>query len=107
MADVFVSYARPNAKQAQTVVAALRGLGYSVWIDDDLPPHRGYTGVIEEQMTAAKAAVVVWSSDAVASEWVMSEANRAREARKLVQVTTDGARLPMPFDTIQCADLVG
>ncbi|HXQ47453.1 MAG TPA: toll/interleukin-1 receptor domain-containing protein, partial [Caulobacteraceae bacterium] len=105
MSDVFISYARSTAKQAQAVAGALRALGYSVWIDDDLPAHRAYTPVIEEQMTAAKAAVVIWSADAVRSEWVLSEANRAREDRKLVQVITDKARLPMPFDTIQCADL--
>src|SRR5271163_5175844 len=105
MSDVFISYARSSAKQAQAVAAALRGLGYGVWIDDDLPAHRSYSRVIEEQMTAAKAAVVIWSADAAQSEWVMSEANRAREDHKLVQVTTDTARLPMPFDTIQCADL--
>ena len=58
-------------------------------------------------MTAAKAAVVIWSADAAQSEWAMSEANRAREDHKLVQVATDTARLPMPFDTIQCADLAG
>jgi len=58
-------------------------------------------------MTAAKAAIVIWSADAMQSEWVLSEANRAREDRKLVQVTTDQIRLPMPFDTIQCADLTG
>ncbi|HXQ13584.1 MAG TPA: TIR domain-containing protein [Caulobacteraceae bacterium] len=107
MSDVFISYARSTAKQAQTVADALRGLGYSVWIDDDLPAHRSYSRVIEDEMTAAKAAVVIWSADAVQSEWVLSEANRAREDRKLVQVTTDKARLPMPFDTIQCADLAG
>ena len=105
MADVFVSYARSSAKQAKHVAEALRGLGYSVWIDDELPAHRTYTRVIEEQMTAAKAAVVIWSADAVQSQWVLSEANRAREGRKLVQVATDKTRLPMPFDTIQCADL--
>jgi len=107
MSDVFISYARSTAKQAQQVAVALRGQGYSVWIDDDLPAHRTYSRVIEEQMTAAKAAVVIWSADAVQSEWVMSEANRAREDHKLVQVATDTARLPMPFDTIQCADLAG
>ena len=107
MPDIFISYARSTASQAQRVAEALRGLGYSVWIDDDLPAHRSYSRVIEEQMTAAKAAVVIWSADAVQSEWVMSEANRAREDHKLVQVTTDTARLPMPFDTIQCADLAG
>jgi adenylate cyclase len=105
MSDVFISYARSTAKQAQQVAEALRGQGYSVWIDDDLPAHRTYSRVIEEQMAAAKAAVVIWSADAVQSEWVMSEANRAREDRKVVQVITDKTRLPMPFDTIQCADL--
>src|SRR5271154_3113700 len=107
MSDVFISYARSTAKQAQRVAEALRGLGYGVWIDDDLPAHRNYSRVIEEQMAAAKAAVVIWSADAAQSEWVMSEANRAREGRKLIQVATDSARLPMPFDTIQCADLAG
>ena len=107
MADVFVSYARSSAKQAQQVAEGLRGLGYSVWIDDELPAHRTYARVIEEQITAAKAAVVIWSADAVQSQWVLSEANRAREGRKLVQVATDKTRLPMPFDTIQCADLAG
>src|SRR5258708_6362606 len=105
MANVFVSYARSTADRAQAVAEALRGLGYSVWIDDELPAHRTYTRVIEEQITAAKVAVVIWSADAVQSQWVLSEANRAREDRKLVQVATDKTRLPMPFDTIQCADL--
>jgi TolB-like protein len=105
MSEVFVSYARSTAQLAQTLVAALRERGFSVWIDDDLPAHRAYSPVIEEQLTAAKAAVVIWSSDAVKSEWVLSEANRARQDHKLIQVTTDTAGLPMPFDTIQCADL--
>ena len=107
MSDVFISYARSTAKQAQAATAALRALGYSVWIDDDLPAHRTYGPVIEEQMTAARAAVVIWSADATRSEWVLSEANRAREDRKLVQAITDRTRLPMPFDTIQHADLTG
>jgi len=37
MADIFISYAHSTAKQAQAVVLALRALGYTVWIDDDLP----------------------------------------------------------------------
>jgi adenylate cyclase len=107
MSDVFISYARSTARQAQQVAEALRGLGYSVWIDDDLPAHRTYSRVIEEQMAVAKATVVIWSADAVQSEWVLSEANRAREDRKLVQLATDKSRLPMPFDTVQCTDLAG
>jgi len=107
MADVFISYAREAAKQAQAAAAALRSLGYSVWFDDDLPAHRAYGRVIEEELSQAKAALVLWSEDATQSEWVRSEANRARADRKLVQVKLDRMRLPMPFDQIHCADLVG
>jgi adenylate cyclase len=107
VSDVFISYARSTAKLANAAAEALRGLGYSVWLDDELLAHHAYTHAIEQQLTAAKAALVIWSAEAVQSEWVLSEANRAREDRKLVQLTVDGARLPMPFDQTQCADLAG
>jgi adenylate cyclase len=105
--DIFISYARSTADHARRIAEALRGLGYAVWRDDELPAHRSYADVIEERLTTARAVVVVWSAEAVRSEWVRSEANRAREDHKLVQLSVDGARLPMPFDQIQCADLVG
>ena len=43
MSDVFISYARSTAMQAQQVAEALRSLGHGVWLDDDLPAHRAYT----------------------------------------------------------------
>ncbi|HUO13096.1 MAG TPA: TIR domain-containing protein, partial [Caulobacteraceae bacterium] len=107
MSDVFISYARSAASQAQQVAEALRALGYSVWRDDDLPAHKPYAEVIEERLGAAKAVVVIWSADGAKSEWVQSEADQARAAHKLVQLRLDGAKLPMPFDRIQCADMTG
>ena len=107
MSEIFISYARSTTKQAHLVAEALRSLRYSVWIDDDLPAHRGYAEVIEEHLRAARAVVVVWSAEAVRSEWVQSEADRARGGAKLVQLTVDGAALPMPFDRVQCADMTG
>ena len=50
MSDVFISYARSTAPQAQQIAEALRALGYGVWRDDDLPPHRPYSEVIEERL---------------------------------------------------------
>jgi adenylate cyclase len=105
MSDVFISYARPTLAQAQAVAQALRGAGFQVWFDEDLPAHRPYSDVIEERLRAAKAVVVLWSAAAARSEWVRSEANLARQENKLVQLSVDGARLPMPFDQIQCPDL--
>ena len=105
MTDVFISYARSTEDQARRIAELLRALGYAVWRDDELPAHRGYAQVIEERLSSAKAVLVVWSAEAAKSEWVQSEADRARMDRKLVQLTIDGAPLPMPFDRIQCADL--
>jgi len=107
MSDVFISYARSTEAQARHVAEALRALGYGVWRDDELPAHRAYADVIDERLRTAKAVVVVWSADAARSEWVRSEAERARSDRKLVQLTVDGSKLPMPFDQTQCADLTG
>lgn len=105
MADVFLSYARPSAKAANLIAEALRVCGYSVWFDESLPAHRAYSEVIEEQLESAAAVLVLWSAEAVRSQWVRSEANRARGADRLIQVRLDNASLPMPFDQIQCGDL--
>jgi adenylate cyclase len=107
MADIFISYARSRQKEAQAIAEALRAQGYGVWIDDAIPAHRAYTDVIAEELKAAAAVVVLWSTEAVKSQWVQSEADHAREVGKLVQLNLDGAVLPMPFDRIQCIDLTG
>src|SRR3984957_13756063 len=107
MSDVFISYARSSEREATQIAETLRSLGYAVWRDDELPAHRSYAQVIEERLNASKAVVVVWSAEAVKSEWVQSEADRARMDHKLVQLRLDGAPLPMPFDRIQCADMAG
>ena len=107
MAEIFISYARSTEAKARKIAEALRALGYGVWRDDELPAHRPFAEVIEERLKAAKAVIVLWSADAVRSEWVQSEADRARMDRKLVQLRLDGTALPMPFDRIQCADLSG
>ena len=107
MGDIFVSYGRSSEGQAQQIAEALRAAGYSVWRDDELPAHRSYGDVIEERLRSAKAVVVVWSAEAVRSQWVRAEADVAREAGTLVQITIDGTLPPLPFNQIQCADLNG
>ena len=107
MSDIFISYARPNAALAKQAGEALRAAGYAVWRDDELPAHRAYSDVIEERIKGAKAVLVLWSNDAVRSQWVRAEADAARELGTLVQVSIDGSLPPMPFNQIQCADLFG
>ena len=107
MGHVFISYARPDEPLAQLIAEELRGAGFEVWRDDELPAHRAYAEVIEERINGAQAVVVLWSGEAARSHWVRAEADTAREARKLVQASLDGSLPPMPFNQIQCADLKG
>jgi adenylate cyclase len=105
MPDVFISYARSTEEQATLVERTLQSLGYSVWRDAALPPHRTYADVIEEQLRTANAVVVLWSADGVKSQWVRAEADAARAAGTLIQADLDGTLPPMPFNQIQTADL--
>ena len=105
MSHVFISYARSDEAQASLVAEGLREGGFEVWRDDELPAHRPYADVIAERINVAKAVVVLWSSEAAKSQWVRAEADSARTARTLIQVTLDGTIPPMPFNQIQCADL--
>lgn len=105
MAEVFISYARSTAETAQAMARALREAGYSVWIDDDLPAHRDFPTVIEENLRAAKAVVVIWSAEARRSRWVPAEADVAHGLGTLVQVSLDGAEPPLPFNRMQCVNL--
>jgi adenylate cyclase len=105
MADVFISYARPDEPQSKRVAEALAAMGYAVWRDDELPAHRAYADVIEERLKSAQAVVVLWSAAAAKSQWVRAEADAARSAGTMIQATLDGTIPPMPFNQIQCADL--
>jgi len=105
LADVFLSYARSDAAAAQRIAKALQDEGLSVWFDRDLPAHKSYTDVIDAELRSASAVLVLWSRTSTRSEWVRAEANRAREAHKLVQARLGEVQLPLPFDQIQCADL--
>jgi adenylate cyclase len=105
MSHVFVSYARSDEDLAAGIASGLREVGYEVWRDDELPAHRAYAEVIEERIRGAKAVVVLWSAEAVKSQWVRAEADAAWTALTLVQASLDGTIPPLPFNQIQCADL--
>ena len=105
MSDIFISYARSTEPVAKEVGEQLRAAGHHVWRDDELPAHRSYSDVIEERLQSAKAVLVLWSAEAVRSQWVRAEADIAREAGTLLQMSVDGTTPPIPFNQIQCADL--
>jgi adenylate cyclase len=105
VSHVFVSYARSDEPLARLIADELRGAGFEVWRDDELPAHRPYAEVIEERVKEARAVVVLWSAEAAKSHWVRAEADTGRAAATLVQASLDGTLPPMPFNQMQCADL--
>jgi adenylate cyclase len=102
LGEIFLSYARPQAEIARAIADALRALGRDVWRDDELPPDRAYADVIQERLNDASAVLVLWSAAAIQSQWVRAEADIARHAGKLVQMSVDGVAPPLPFNQIQC-----
>jgi hypothetical protein len=104
--DVFISYSRANQDKVRILAKRVTALGYNIWWDDALPPHKSYSEVITEKIGEAKAAIVVWSESASKSEWVRAEADVARNQKKLIQTSFEDDILPpMPFNQIQVASL--
>ena len=105
MADVFLSYKRKDAPRVRKLVGALREAGLDVWWDDDIPASAPWESTIERALADAKAVIVCWSPDSVASENVRSEARVARADGRLVQVFLMPCTPPLFFGERQGIDL--
>ncbi|MEI6486199.1 MAG: TIR domain-containing protein [Sphingomonadales bacterium] len=100
-ARVFVSYARPDEKAAQRMVAALEAAGHSVWWDGLIRAGEGYNARITAALEQAAVVVVLWSAASVASNWVRDEAQIGADRGRLVPVSLDGAQPPLGFRQFQ------
>jgi TolB-like protein/tetratricopeptide (TPR) repeat protein len=105
MADVFLSYKRGDAAKVRKLVAALRAAGLETWWDEDIPPSAPWETTIEQELARAKAVIVCWSPDAVASDNVRSEARVAREDGRLIQVFLKPCQPPLFFGEHQGVNL--
>ena len=105
MSDVFVSYKREDTVRVSKLVAALRSAGLEVWWDQDIEPSEPWEATIERALREAKAVIVCWSPDAVASENVRAEARRARDHGRLIQIFVRPCEPPLFFGERQGVDL--
>ena len=109
--DIFISYASADRSVASEMASGLEADGYRVWWDTKLLGGQSFRMEIEQQLDEARAVIVIWTSNSIASEWVEAEAGRARTARKLVPTLApnlDIKTIPMPFGflhTIGIGDL--
>jgi len=103
--DIFISYSREDRAAAQHISDSFAREGFSVWWDAALRSGQTFDEVIEKELRAAKAVVVLWSPRSVASRWVRAEATLADRRNKLVPAIIETCDLPIIFELTHAADL--
>lgn len=104
MADVFISYASEDRDRVRPFAEALIARGFNVWWDRALAAGQDYTAIIDRELRAAKAVIVVWTRGSAASTFVRDEAGRARDEGRLVPVMLDRVEIPLGFGAFQAED---
>jgi hypothetical protein len=104
--DIFVSYARPDRTRVMPLVHALEAKGWRIFWDHDIPPGWTWDEYIGARLEEAAIVLVVWSKESVGSEFVRTEAGRARKRRAMVPVRIDEVDPPVEFERVHSADLI-
>jgi hypothetical protein len=107
VSDIFISYAREDVSIAAQLADALRSRGWSVFWDRRIPAGKRFADVISSELASARSVIVLWSSAANASDWVLEEADDARQRGILAPARIEPVEPPLGFRRIHAADLVG
>lgn len=107
MADVFLSYAREDARRVAPIVDVLRAAGWSVFWDQAIPPGSTWRQHLGGELAAAGCVLVVWSEASARSDWVADEADEARRRGVMLPVMLDAGEPPLGFRGVQALDLSG
>ncbi|HEU0309919.1 MAG TPA: TIR domain-containing protein [Sphingomicrobium sp.] len=103
--DIFISYCREERPIARNFAECFAREGFSVWWDAQLHSGETFDEVIEKELRAAKAVVVLWSPRSVASRWVRAEATLADRVNKLVPIMIEACNRPIIFELTHAAEL--
>ncbi len=106
MSDIFISFTREDRAVAEKLANSLMQFGWSVWWDTKLSPGQFFDDVIERELNDARWVIVLWSEEAVRSNWVREEAYYALERSTLLPVMINSVNLPLGFRSIQTLDLI-
>jgi hypothetical protein len=99
-ADIFLSYSVKDDAQVQNLSDELERRRISVWYDRGLMAGQPWRDVLRLRIETVKAVVVLWTENAIKSNWVIAEAHLAGHHNKLICLRDpklDPARIPMPF----------
>ena len=108
--DIFISYSREDRAAARYFAECFGQEGFNVWWDAALHSGETFDEVIEKELKASKAVVVLWSPRSVTSRWVRAEATLADRRNKLAPVIIEACDRPIIFElhhTVDLADWTG
>ncbi len=106
MSDVCVFYASEDRKVVSKLVGLLEKR-MTVWWDRLIDEGR-WGNQVDQQLSAARLAIVVWSRASVDKEIVLAEARRAIKRNKpLLMLRIDHVELPLPVAERTCVDAFG
>ena len=108
--DIFISYSREDRAAARYFAECFGQEGFNVWWDAALHSGETFDEVIEKELKASKAVVVLWSPRSVTSRWVRAEATLADRRNKLAPVVIESCDRPIIFElhhTVDLADWTG
>ena len=92
---------------ARLVANAFEQEGFDVWWDAALHSGETFDEVIEKELRAARAVVVLWSPRSVASRWVRAEATLADRNKTLAPAIIEPCDRPIIFELTHTVDLSG
>lgn len=107
MADLFISYLRPDWSVAARIAEAVERTGYTVSWDFPSWHSESLIDAIDRERSGAKAVLVLWSRAGLASARLKVEALAAHREGRLIQARIDRVEAPGPFRALPMADLVG
>jgi hypothetical protein len=105
MSDIFISYSSEDQDWVLPLAAALSGQGWNVWWDRSILGGQPFDEVIEAELAAARAVVVVWSRNSIDSRWVRAEAKEGLDHKKLIPVFLEEIKPPLIFRSIHAINL--
>ncbi len=81
---VFISYSHKDVDYARKLATELRKHSIEVWMDDRIDFGTQWPRVIQENLEASAAVIVIMSTNAYKSDWVQSEVSFAQAEKKTI-----------------------
>lgn len=107
MYDVIISYSSRDREVAFLIQGELANRNLSVWMDTTVRDGEIFPVALKRQLDQCLMVVALWSKESARSVWVLSDAERAIGAGKLLSVFIEDCDPPLPSQHIRPQNLEG